>query len=140
MSLATHNTQLDAIAASLAEACPSRYVQRSLVDPGNETRERLEAGVVCLVTEGGGDFANYRGREGDMGTLNARLVGYVKVADDSAPEEVERAELALLGELLDWVATTAVPGIDTMLPGDWQQSKQMEHPYGWLVLSLEIKT
>lgn len=140
MTLATHNAVLDAIVVSLAAALPERYVQRSLAEPALAPKEKLAAGLVCLVSEDGGNFANYRGREGDLGTLNAALVGFVKVADKSDAVEVERAELTLLGELLDWVNTAAVPGLDVMTPKDWRQSKQLEHPYGWLVLGLQIKT
>lgn len=140
MTLATHNAVLDAVEASLKAALPGRYVQRSLAQPANAPREQLEAGLVCLVSGDGGNFANYRGREGDLGTLNATLVGFVKVDDSSEPVEVERAELVLLGELLDWVNSSAVPGLDVVYPTDWRQSKQLEHPYGWLVLGLQIKT
>lgn len=140
MSVDNHNAVLDAIVASLAAALPLRTVQRSLIDPANETRERLLAGVLCVVSEGGGNFANYRGREGDLGTMNVRLVGFVQVAEKSAAADIERAELAVLGDVLVWVNTTAVPGLDTVTPGDWVQSKQLEHPYGWLALALIVKT
>ena len=140
MSLNNHNAVLDALVASLASALPARFVQRSLVDPANAATLKLTAGLICLVSEGGGKFANYRGREGDLGTLNARLVGFVQVPENSLAQAVEEAELALLGDLLTWVGSAAVPGLDVFHPGDWAQSKQLEHPYGWLVLALEIKT
>lgn len=139
MSLNNHNAVLDALVASLAAALPARKVQRSLVDPASASAAALSAGLVCVVSEGGGKFANYRGREGDLGTMNARLVGFLQVGEKSQPADIERAELTLLGELLSWAGTTAVPGLDVMTPGDWVQSKQLEHPYGWLVLALEIK-
>lgn len=139
MSLNTHNAVLDALVASLAAAMPSRFVQRSLVDAANEKIERLQAGLLCVVAKGGGDFANYRGREGDLGTMQVSVVGFVQVGEKSLPADVERAELSLLGELLGWVSTTKVLGIDVVTPGDWTQSKQLEHPYGWLVLGLDVK-
>lgn len=140
MSVDNHDAVLEAIKTSLAAFLPSRFVQRSLVDPANAPAAKLEAGLICLVSERGGNFANYRGREGDLGTLNARLVGFVKVAEKSEALAVEQAELALLGDLLRWVNEAAVPGLDVCYPGDWAQSKQLEHPYGWLVLALDIKT
>jgi hypothetical protein len=140
MSVNNHNAVLDAIVASLAAALPLRHVQRSLIDPANESRERLLASVICLVNGGGGGFANYRGREGDLGTMNVHLVGFVQVAEGSLPADVERAELAVLGDVLGWVNTVGVPGLDVVYPGDWTQSKQLEHPYGWLALALEVKT
>ena len=140
MSVNNHNAVLDAIQVSLAAALPARFVQRSLVDPANALASQLLAGLICVVSEGGGGFANYRGREGDLGKMDVRLVGFVQVAEGTEAADVERAELALLGELLVWVSTVGVPGLDVVYPGDWTQSKQLEHPYGWLALALEVKT
>lgn len=141
MSVANHNEVLDALVLSLANALPQREVQRSLVaDPPSESAARLLAGVVCVVSEGGGSFANYRGREGDLGEMKVRLVGFLKVPPNSAPVEVERAELALLGDWLTWVNAAGVPGLDVVYPGDWVQSRQLEHPFGWVTLELVVKT
>lgn len=140
MSVNNHNAVLDAIVASLAASLPARYVQRSLVDPANAPVAKLVAGLICVVTEHGGNFANYRGREGDLGSIAVRLVGFVKVPESSEPADVERAELTLLGDLLLWVNTVGVPGLDVVTPGDWTGSKQLEHPYGWLALALDVKT
>jgi len=67
-------------------------------------------------------------------------VGFVQVPESSEPADVERAELALLGDLLWWLNTTAVPGLDVIYPGDWTQSRQLEHPFGWVALGLEVNT
>lgn len=138
MSLPDYNVVLDAIVDSLTDALPERYVQRSLINPANVPKASLLAGTVCVVTEGGGGFANYRGREGDLGQINVRLVGFVQVGESTEPADVERAELLLLGDLLWWVNSTAVPGLDVLYPGDWVSSKQLEHPYGWLSLVLTV--
>lgn len=140
MSLKTHNDALDALVASLAATLPWRFVQRSLIDPANEKTERLISGVLCVVSGNGGKFANYRGREGDLGTMGVQVVGFVKVGEKTAASAIEVAELDLLGDLLNWVSSAAVPGLDAIYAGDWQQSKQLEHPYGWLVLALDVKT
>lgn len=140
MSVNNHDAVLDAITASLAQALPARFVQRSLVDPANVPTEQLLAGLLCVVTESGGNFANYRGREGDLGSMAVRLVGFVKVEEGQPAVATESAELALLGDLLTWLNTTGVPGLDVIYPGDWTCSKQLEHPYGWLTLALQVKT
>ena len=102
-------------------------------------QEQLKAGLVCMVSKGGGEFANYRGREGDLGTMDVSLVGYLQVEEQSTPADVERAELDLLGDLLRWCSTAGVPGLDVIYPVSWTQSKQLEHPFGWLVLELQVK-
>lgn len=138
------DTALEAIKTSLAAALPLRVVQRSLVlDPINHDPAALEKGVICLVAGGGGRFANYRGREGQLGHASLGVVGFVKVAEGSDALAVEQAELALLADVLDWVAAPVAPGApkpwDVALPQDWRCSRQMEHPYGWIVLDLDVR-
>ena len=138
MSLPDYNAALDAVKDSLEAFMPNRYVQRKLALAANEKAERLTAGLVCLVSEGGGDFANWRGREAQQGTIDVALVGYVQVAESTGSDAVERAELVLLGEMLAWVAG-GVTGADVVTAGNWKQSKQLEHPFGWVVLELKVK-
>ncbi len=135
------NTTLEAIKASLAAAMPARTVQRSLpLDPMALPREQLLAGVVCLVSEGGGDFANYMGREGELGHLQVSLVGFLQVAENTEPVAIEQAEQALLADLLAWCRDHApMADVDDVLPQDFAQSKQLEHPYGWLILKLDVR-
>lgn len=135
------DTALEGIKTSMAAKLPHRVVQRSLVlDPVNHDPAAMAKGVLCLVGGGGGNFANYRGREGQLGRVSLGVVGFVKVDDGSAPEAVEAAELALLHDVLAWVRDTGLPRpFDSALPKDWRQSRQMEHPYGWIVLELDVR-
>jgi hypothetical protein len=135
------DTALEGIKASMAAALPLRVVQRSLVlDPQTHDPAALEAGVICLVSGGGGRFANYRGREGQLGHVSVGVVGFVKVADDAPTGAVEAAELALLHDVLAWVQSPGLPRpFDSALPQDWRQSRQLEHPYGWIVLELDVR-
>jgi hypothetical protein len=132
---------LEAIKDSLAAAMPTRTVQRSLpLDPANLPREQLLAGVLCLVCEDGGDFANYYGREGQLGDMHVSVVGFLQVAEDTEPAAIEQAELTLLQELLDWTGNTGdIDPAASLLPEGWTQSKQLEHPFGWLILRLDVK-
>jgi hypothetical protein len=134
-----YNTALDALVASLATALPTRHVQRSLIDPASVKADKLQAGVLCVVSQSGGKFAQYIGRLGELGTLKVALVGFVSVPEKSEPADIERAELALLEQLLEWVGSS-VPGVNAVYLMDWTQSQQLEHPFGWLVLNLEVRT
>lgn len=142
-ALNNQNLQQDALVASLAAKYPGRHFQRSLIEPANETRERLLAGVVCVVAEGGGNFANYHGREGAQGTCNVRLVGFLLVEDNTAPVAIEMAELLLLKDLLAWLSNqgdrSLLGPVDVIYPGDWHCSRQIEHPYGWVTLALDVR-
>lgn len=140
MSVADPNAALQAIKDSLAAKLVARIVSRSLKDQANLPDADQQAGVICVVNEGGDEFANYMGREGDLGLIYPSLVAYVKVAEDSEPEAVEIAELAILKDMLDWTNDQgAVRAGDSVLPISFTQSKQLEHPYGWVVLKLEVR-
>lgn len=139
--MSTHEQALEAIRASLAAKLSSRVVTRSLIDPANASAEDLRAGVLCLVSRGGGEFANTLGREGQLGRVNAYLVGYVRVAEDADPLEIEQVELALLQDVLDWCTEPgALRPVNAVYPLDWTQSAQLEHPYGWVALKLDVRT
>ena len=101
MGLNTFDQALAGIEASMQAAMPHRVVQRSLViDPMNHDPAALAKGVICLVAGGGGQFANYRGREGQLGHASLGVVAFVKVPEDSEPVAVESAELAVLADVL----------------------------------------
>lgn len=133
------NDALDAIEASLFAKLKDRHVERGLVDPAAADRQHLLDGIVCIVGTGGGSFANYLGREGQLGRLGVVIVGFLLVDEDTKPVEVERAELKLLQELLDWTTYPNNPGLNSVLPLDFRQSQQLEHPYGWVSLSLDVR-
>lgn len=132
--------QLAALRTHLRAFLPLRVVSDSLIDPAAADRQDLLAGVICLVSEGGGSFANYLGREGELGQLRTRMVGFVLVEENTPPVDIEAAELALLDDVLRWTQYPNAPAGTTVLPGDFNQSKQLEHPYGWITLSLDVRT
>lgn len=127
--------RLDAMKASLAAAMPTRKVSRSLPrDPMSLKDADLTAGVVGLVCAGGGEFANYIGRSGELGEMEISLAGFVKVAEKTDTQAIEDAELALLAEMLAWCQSADFD----LVPVSWAQSQQLEHPYGWVVLKTTV--
>lgn len=135
-----HDDMLEAMKDSLAAALPNRLVQRGLpVDPAAERAERLALGLVCVVGDGGGNFANWAGREGEIGDMGVKLVCLCKVEPKAPRVDVEQLELAILADLLAWVQAIKAEPLDDVIPSNWTQSKQMEHPFGWLVLDLTVR-
>lgn len=129
---------MQALKSSLEAALTRRYVRRGLVDPGSEKLEHLKAGVICLVAGGGGNFANWQGREGELGTMSVKLVGFLAVDESKPKEAIEQAELDLLDDVLAWCRQPHAEVISSVLPQDWRQSQQLEHPFGWLALDLKV--
>lgn len=134
-----HDAAVQAMADSLAAFLPGRRVTRDLASPLTEDDAALMAGLLCLVAEGGGSWANWQDREGDLGSARARLVGFVRVRDDETSAAVERAEMSLLADVMAWMQERKAPPLDCVYPGDYQLSRQLEHPYGWFALGVELK-
>lgn len=132
---------LGGIEGLMQAALPHRVVQRSLVrDPLSHDQAALEKGVICLVNGGGGQFANYRGREARLGHAALGVVGFVLVEETAEPVAVEQAELALLQDLLGWLQAPGHPRpFDYAAAKEFRQSRQMEFPYGWIVLEVDVK-
>ncbi len=136
---AVMEAQMEALRASLAAALPGRVVSRSMKPATVYADEDLRAGVVSLARLGEKDFANYRGREADLGTVEAVLVGRVAVGMDADEVALERAELALAGEILEWLQGPMPAGVGQCLATGFRQSGQIEYPAGWVLFKLEVQ-
>lgn len=131
-------TVLEALRSGLAAAMPARQVSRRFRAMGELSAAALAAGDVAIVCRGEKDFANYNGREAQLGTLEVMLVGRLQVGDEDGLA-VEQAELALAGEVKAFVATRPWPaGIDDIRFLRVRQSGQLEAPFGWVVMDLEV--
>lgn len=128
--------RMDAIHAALVAALPTRVVKRSYFRHFSEHEEaELAAGVVMLISAGEGEYARGRGMIAREGTHKFLLIGHLKADDDSAPRDIEEAELDLIEEIKAFVRVPA-PGLSLYL-AQAQHSRQLEHPYGWVVAYLE---
>lgn len=116
---------------ALIQALPTRHVTRSFKNLDGWSNDQLTSGVWQIVSDNGSELNGELDLAG--GTHNVMLVAYVRVADNEQQYKVEDAELAMLKELADFLDDERNCGLDMV---SWQQSKQLEHPYGWLVVSL----
>lgn len=136
----SHLLVAQSLEASLAAAMPGWHVQRKLCDPGTETKDRLQAGVLCIVSTGGGEFANWSGREGELGTMDLTVVGFKQLyGKDKTSQDAEDAELELLAELLSWTGQQFADPITAIKPGRYRQSQQLAFPIAWLSLDLKVE-
>lgn len=133
------DTLLELMKTEMAAFLPARAVQRSLDDVARIKLADLEKGVLCIVAGGGGQFGNWQGREGELGTVRGTIVGYVQVGEKELPQETERAEFALLEDVLRWFGERHSEPLGSTYPLDYKQSGQMEHPIGWFALQFELR-
>lgn len=132
---------LAGIEASMRAALAHRVVQRSLVlDVAAHDPAQVAKGLICLVNGGGGQFANTLGRQARLGHSSLGVVGFVLVEEAADPVAVEQAELALLQDVLDWLHAPGLPRpFDYAAPKDFRQSRQIQFPYGWFVLEVDVR-
>lgn len=132
---------LNALKSSAALALPERHVSLGVVlDLAQLSDSDLDAGILRFVGKGGGGFYNWRGAEAEGGDYDLQLVGYIKVDEGDPPEAVEAAELDLLSDVLAWMQSDGLPNaLASVVPLSFQQSRQLEHPYGWFVLEIKAR-
>lgn len=129
--------KLDLLRTSLETALPGRIVTRSFEDAADLKDADLERGIVTIATQGEGGYNNLPGREAMYGTLDLVLVGRLKVKETDSGEALENAEFILVEEIKAFVR--ALPaGIDSLEIKRYRQSGQIERPYGWVLIEMEM--
>lgn len=137
----TIEATLEALKTGLAAALPAgRRVTRAFLPLALRPQEDLLAGVLTLICRGESSYANYVGREADLGTLRVLLIGQLMLAGNPSGLDVERAELVLAEEVKAFLRGTLPAGIAECLATSFEQSAQLEVPMGWIGFELEVKS
>lgn len=123
-----------AIFASLQAALPARVVKRSLMHFQDHAAADIAAGVVMLASDGESDYSKNPGMTAKDPKHSLLLVGHLKVAETSERVAIELAEMALIEDVKTWLRA-GVPGMSFELELS-QHSRQLEHPYGWVVMKI----
>lgn len=129
--------RMAALQSALATALPARVVVRDLKDFADRAKADIAKGVFTLISKGEGGYRNYNGREAMDGRHRILLVGQIELAETAAPSAVEDAELAMVEDVKGFVR--ALPsGLCGLTMGGFTQSGQLEVPYGWVAIDLEV--
>ena len=135
----TLTLQMQSLASALAAAYPQRIVTRNWEDSSQRSDSDLARGIFTLIGKSESDYADYPGREAQLGTLQFVVIAQIKVAEGSGASAVEDAEGDLIDEIKAF-ASNPPPSLaeagNLALTG-WQQSGQLEHPYGWVAFRFE---
>jgi hypothetical protein len=123
-----------AIAQSITAALSTRIVKRSLLHFDHHEPGEIETGVVMLISDGEHDYSQNLGMTAKEGKHGQLLVCHLKVDENSPKVAIEQAEMALIEEIKSWVRA-GVPGMSFEIESA-QHSRQLEHPYGWVVVKL----
>lgn len=128
--------KLEDIRADLALAMPTRVVTRDFLDFAQRSQVDLEAGTLTIITQRESRYANYRGREADLGRMTLAAVGQLKLPEDAFPSTVEDAEFAFAEEVKDWLQGVLPVNLIDLI--ETRFSGQMDAPYGWFAMTWEV--
>ena len=127
---------LNALRDGLAAAMPTRVVTRDLLPFDLRREADLTAGVLSVVANVENRYANYRGREAQLGRLRVVVVGQIKLPEGAQPSAVEDAEFAFAEAVKDFLGGV-LPVTDVQLL-ETRFSGQLEAPYGWFAMEWEV--
>lgn len=127
---------MEALKNALAAALPTRVVTRDLKSFDQRKETDLEAGVLTVIAGREGSYANYRGREADLGQLHIAVVGQIKLPETAQPSEVEDAEFVFAEEVKGFLQGVLPVEAANLL--ETRFSGQLEAPYGWFAMDWEV--
>ncbi len=130
---------MNAVKSLIESTVPStRVVTRSWLDIDQRNQSDLRNGVYTVMSQAERDYANYRGREGELGTHTILVSAQFLLAENATGEQVEDAEFAMLDELKLVAKSASKPALIGALElVGIQQSGQLEAPYGWVLARFE---
>ncbi len=120
---------IGSMGTALLAAAPGRMVTRAFKDFADRQKSELTAGLYTLISRGQDDTTDY------AEYLKVLLVGQIQLAEDATPDQIEEAELAMVDEVRRFAR--GCQGAAVRVSG-WQQSMQLEAPYGWVSFELRV--
>jgi|GEM_PF-3347331 len=129
--------KIEAFKNLMIEVLPDRVVTRDYKPASEHREEDLRLGVFTLLFHGVPKF-------GELGASPAGvklfLLGQFQIEEKYTGSEIEAGELQMLEEITQVLraAEAKYPDIPRMKAIDCASSTQMEHPYGWVAVVLEM--
>lgn len=136
--MGTPDLTLEALRTGLAAALPSRLLSRDFVPLARRPQEELLQGVLTLINRGEKGYANFMGREAQLGKLDVLLIGQLMLPGNPTGLDVEQAELAMAEEVKNFLKAPLPAGVRECLSSGFAQSGQLEVPNGWIVFDMEV--
>jgi hypothetical protein len=128
--------RMNLIVSSFAAAYPARVVTRKYIDRNLLSDVDLTAGTYAVLSRGERGFANLPQRAAMDGTQDILVAGQFRLAETATGEDIDDAEFAMVEEWKSFVRALP-PGMCRLEMIRWAQSTQIEHPNGWVAISLE---
>lgn len=131
--------RMNLIASTLEARFPLRVVTRSLKDFTQRQPAELKRGIYTVISQGEGGYQNYLSRAAMDGQQKMILVGQIQLGEKDDPSTIEDAEFEMIEEIKDFCRHLPAQLACLSMTG-YQQSGQVEAPYGWIAVDLEMST
>ncbi|HLP97489.1 MAG TPA: hypothetical protein VK149_03490 [Sideroxyarcus sp.] len=133
--------RMNTIKTLLATAYSTRIVTRDFMPPENRDRADLLKGIYTILSSDEGGYPNYRGREGMDGRQNLIIIGQFELEaatlKSGGTHLIDDAEFAMVDEIKSFLRTRP-PVIAQLFMKGFRQSRQLDAPYGWVVIDAEF--
>jgi len=126
---------------SLSTFASDRTVSRELksLDQLNENSgEELETGRYTLLSTGLRDTRNIPGAAVHGGTWDIVIIGQIRLVESATGVAVETAESQMFAQISDWLNSPIDDEINCLEVISMTQSQQLETPYGWIAIKIEV--
>lgn len=131
--------RMDLIVATLEARVPLRIVTRSLQDFSQRQPAQLKRGVYTLVSQGEAGYRNLLGRAARDGRHHLLLVGQIQLGEKVGTEDIEDAEFEMVEEIKAFCRALPAPLACLEMTG-FRQSGQVDAPYGWIAVDMEMES
>ncbi|MFW6077416.1 MAG: hypothetical protein ACOC71_06670 [Hyphomicrobiales bacterium] len=129
------NARYDAVLAALESHATTRVVKASFYrDIGVHTDAELAQGVVMMMLASEGGYTNNFAMQAKLGETQLRIVYHLHAGSEAEPKATRIAEGEAAEEVKAFVRA-GVAGLSLELV-DVQFSRQLDHPYGWIVATV----
>lgn len=125
------------IKSTIAAQLPLRVVTRNLKDFGQRKPADLKAGIYTLISNGEGGYENLNSRAAMDGRHRMSLIGQIQLGEKAEPSEIEDAEFVMVEEIKAFCRNLP-PQLACLSMTGYQQSAQVDAPYGWIAVDLEM--
>lgn len=126
---------------SLTTFASDREVSRELKDVGqlnDGPADELLSGRYTLLSSGLRDTNNIPGDAVRGGTWDIAIIGQIKLGEAATGDQVETAESLMFMQLVNWLNSPIDDEINCLEIKSMTQSQQLETPYGWIAVKIEV--
>ncbi|MEY2634050.1 MAG: hypothetical protein RIR00_2704, partial [Pseudomonadota bacterium] len=123
---------LVALKSRIQTLAPGRVVTRSYADFADRSPADLAVGVFTILSLGETSYPDEIYEPGRFGVRSIRVVGQILLAEDCTGEDIEAAEESMMDDIRVTVQDPLPADLFGLALVSWQQSGQLDKPYGWV--------